>query len=624
MKKVNSNAILKIISTILSLCVLAAIILIARKPSTGYELSIYGAISPVVWVLLITGIAGGIGIVVYDVLNKEEERRDQWQIGLLLILLSNLIIVLLPFLRGYAFSAIDDHLTHLGYLKSILQAGNFAANNVYPPTHILIAQLSSILNVSPEKMINFAGPLFYVLFVLSTYLLSNEILPKSAAILATAASTVLFCYYYIEVFPMGFAFMFFPLVFYLYFKYQRRRYPSLGIPLLTLIGLIVLFHMVAAFVLTVALLIMELGKPIFDRLYISKREQARSSLSRAQPVSLSLFLVSLISLTLWVWNHYGIWESQVRNVVRWFHLELLVEPMTKAAAESFRTLGLSFSGQLELFIKMYGHFFIYAVLCLIPIVMIVRKRIFSGNADVKSIFLFSCLFSVTGALALTDIARPLTGLNAGRIMWAVIALFPPLVGLALYKIGGIDPDEKELIKKPPRQPHRLKFRRAITIWLTITVCSLIGIFSIYPSPFTLQPNLGATHMDTSGEYWLLEQGNPEVKVIGVGYVSTSRFASALWGIQEQNYPHWYGFAPKHFNYTEYQTFGKSLAEDRYMTIDKAGELAYLELYPQIDKFTNSDFARLQRDSTVDKLYANGEMEIWYVHGQAPGGKQTMA
>ena len=72
----------------------------------------------------------------------------------------------------------------------------------------------------------------------------------------------------------------------------------------------------------------------------------------------------------------------------------------------------------------------------------------------------------------------------------------------------------------------------------------------------------------------------------------------------------------YFNYTEYQTFGESLAEDRYMSIDKAGELAYLELYPQIDRFTTSDFAKLQKDSTVDKLYVNGEMGIWYVHGQA--------
>ncbi len=613
--RVNINAILKIISAILFLCILAAIILIAQNPSTGYELSIYGAISPLVWALLITAIAGGIGIVVYEALKKGEKRGNWWQIGLSLILLSNLIIVLLPFLKGYAFSAVEDHLGHLGAVKEILQTGGIPLSNLYPPTHLLISQLCSITNVSPETMINFAGPFFYLLFVSFTYLLSREILSRSAAMLATAASTVLFCYYYIQVFPMGFAFIIFPLVFYLYFKYQKQGAASLGIPLMILIALIVLFHMVAGFMLTVALLIIELGKPVFNRLYSKKKGHAHSFLSRVQPISLSFFLVSFIILLLWVWRYYGIWESQVSSVVRWFHLELLETPMTAIASSAFSELGLSLLGQLELFVKMFGHLAIYAVLCLIPLTMLVRRRAFPGNTDVRSVFLFSCFFLVAAILWLTDYVRPLTGLTSGRITWTVIALFPPLVGLALCRIGNIELSENtDTINKA--SSHNVKLGRAITVGLIIGISSLIGIFSVYPSPFILQPSFGATHMDTTGEYWLLEQGNPELRVIGVGYVTPGRFARTLGLTYEQNYPHWGGFAPQHFNYSEYQTFGESLAEDRYMSIDKTGELAYLELYPQIDRFTTSDFAKLQKDSTVDKLYANREMVIWYVHGQA--------
>ncbi|MBN2187355.1 MAG: hypothetical protein JW732_07925 [Dehalococcoidia bacterium] len=607
----KADRVIKIIAAICFVLIGVALYAIRNSPAIGYELSIYKATPPLALACLLSCIASGIGIIVYQV----SKVRNWWQTGLALILLSNLIIVLLPFLRGYAFSAVDDHLGHLGAVKDILQTGGIPSSNFYPPTHILISQLCSITNVSPEAMINFAGPFFYILFVSFTYLLSREILFRSAAILATAAGTVLICYYYAQIFPMGFTFMIFPLVFYLYFKYQKQGTASVGIPLILLIALTVLFHMVAGFMLTVALLVIELGKPIFNKLYSRKKELPHSFSSRVKSISLSFFLVSFIILLLWVWRYYGIWESRVLQVVRWFHLELLVKPMTTQAAEAFTTLGLSLSDQLELFVKMYGHFAIYAVLCIIPLIVIVRRRDFPGNTDMKSVFLFSCVFVVTAAMAIIDIVRPMTGLNAGRIIWAVTALFPPLVGLALYKIGGIEPhNNKELIKKPTS--HNIKPGRAIAVGLIITVCSLIGIFSIYPSPFILQPNLGATHMDTSGEYWLLEQGNPELRVIGVGYVTPDRFARALWGTPIQNYPRWDSFAPKNFNYTEYQALGESLDRDKYMSIDKAGELAYLELYPQIDKFTTSDFAKLQRDSTIDKLYANGEMRIWYVHSQS--------
>ena len=156
------------------MCSLIATILIIQNPSTGYEISVYSAMPAMIWILFSVAITGGIAIVVYQVTAGHERKGgDWWQIGLLLILLNSVVIILLPYLRGYAFSGPGDHLYHLGSVKDIIWTGSTTLGNIYPITHILISQFSSILNISPEIMINFIGPLFYLLFVLFTYLLSK-------------------------------------------------------------------------------------------------------------------------------------------------------------------------------------------------------------------------------------------------------------------------------------------------------------------------------------------------------------------------------------------------------------------------------------------------------------------
>jgi hypothetical protein len=624
--KADSNIAVKIVSTILFLLIITAIILIAQNPAEGYELSVYNAVPFLAWILLITAISGGIGIIVYQTSRGKEEEK-WWQVGLLLILLSNLVIVLLPYLRGYAFSDYGDHLSHLGSVKGILQAGSFSADNVYPATHILISQLSSLLNISPERMMNFAGPLFYLLFVLFTYLLSREILPKPAAMLATAASTVLFCYYYIEVFPMGFAFMTFPLVLYLYLKYWKGK-SVFGIPLIILIVLMAFFHPVASLTLTIALLIMEASKPLFDRLYIGKRQRAHFSPSWIQQISLNPPLISFIILMLWIWQHYRVWDSTVLSVVSWFRAELLVKPMTERAKEAFETLGLGGIGQLELFIKMYGHHFIYLLLSLIAGIIIARKKLPLVNKDTMGIFLLYCFFMAAVALLLVDYVRPLTSLTSGRMIWLVTALFPPLVGLALFKIGGMEAKGNiESTKEPLHEFSRGKPAKAVGVGLVIAICSLIGIFSIYPSPFTLRPNPAVSYAHMAGENWLLEQGDPSVKAVGLGTGPLYRFADALWGTQERNYPHediedMSEGVGDHFSYDQYETLGESFAGDRYMmSRQEFIEIVYTDLYPQIGRFTEDDFAKLEGDFSVDKLYNNGELQVWYVRGQASAKQQ---
>lgn len=611
--KVSSYFILKLISTILLIFILLAIILIKQNPVAGYELSIYSPLPVTVWVFLLGSIIGGIILVVNQAANSSKKTGNWWQIGLLLILLSNLVIVLLPYLRGYAFSCSGDHLSHLGYVKNILQTGTLTTGNVYPITHIIIFQLSSILGISEEIVINFIGPLFYLLFVLFTYLLSREILPKTAAILATTASTVLYCYYYNQVFPMGFAFITTVLVFYLYFNYLNHKSVAFATVLIVTGCLIVFFHPVTSFMLIVALVVMESGKILFDRIFIT----GRGRISQVNQISLILPLLFFVILMIWIWAKYSVWSYSVSSVAGWFNAELLTKPMSEIALESFDKLGLSTLGILELFIRMYGHYFIYLVLSLIAIESIVRKCFISFSDDNHSIFLYSILFMPMTAIWLTDYIRPLTTLSSGRIIWFMTALFPTLVGLGLYRIGRM---EIERVGKDTRGgfiSDKGKTIGALSVILILIICSVIGIFAIYPSPLILQTNWASSYAMIDGQEWLLENGDPNVNVLTIGSPAPQRYADALWGNTARKYPG----ADKneqfqdHFNYhLGYTTFGQSIEGGRYIILrENYINLLYKQLYLKVGRFNDDDFFRFKLDPSVNKLCTNEDTQILYVH-----------
>jgi len=614
--KDSSDYILKSIAIVNFVFILLAIILIERNPATGYEFSIYSSVPVIVWALLLGAIASGTGIIVNQApISDVKRERYRWQIGLLLILLSNLIIVFLPYISNYAFSGSGDHLSHLGYVKGILQTGTINSRSVYPITHVIVSQLSSITGTSADVLINFIGPLFYLLFILFTYILSRCILPEAAVILATTASTILYCYYYTQVFPMGFAFITTVLVLYLYFKCLNSRSVAFSTLIIIMGCLIVFFHLITSFVLIIILLIMEFGKLFFNKVCIIRGAVEYKINYISFTISLLLFAI----LVLWVWEKFWIWNYSVQSISGWFHAELLVEPMTERASEAFDKLGLSTLGQSELFIKMYGHYFIYLVLSFIAISVILKKCFISLGDNELGIFLYSISFVPISAIWLTDYVRPLTTLSSGRIIWLAASLFPTLVGLGLYHTGRMEAKGTAKDSIDGLNSARGSIIRKLGIFLIIITCFAIGIFAIYPSPLTMRPNWAVSYSMADGQRWLLENGDSNVDAFILGSGSPYRYAQALYGdrvtamsyrIENTN-----DQFPDHFNYhLGYASFGESIKGNRYI-ISRENYIKFLynELYPKIDRFNENDFSRLKLDPSVDRLYTNDDTQILYAH-----------
>lgn len=618
---------LKIVSIIAFLSISGALALISQSQMAGYELFMYSAISPLIWALLIIATTSGIGIMIHTVMEGEEG-DGWWKLGLLMILLSNLTIMLLPFLRGYATNVMGDHLAHIGYMKAMLHTGVY--HSVYPTIHILASQLSLILNTSVDYIAHFINPLIYFLSVMGCILLFREILPTRVAILAILSGTITF--YFLGIDPNTAGFMIFPLMFYVYFKVSKEQSVSARVLLIILIIFMVFIHPAASFMLMAALIVMEIAKPFVKWLCDRQMGYLHSYKPYVQKTFLGFIAISFIALLLWIWTNFAVWHSAVNNVVDWFHYQIMTVPLSAEALRAFSALDLGTYDIVKLFIMKYGVLFIYLILSMITSITLLRGKTFSRFIieDTRSVFLLLCFFWVIVVLNLIDFVKPFSYLGSGRLTTLVAVLAPILVGLALYQICCAQPrNEKGHDRRLPPEHHRSPLFRAGVTWALVTVCSLIGIFSLYPSSLTLEANTALSYSEISGAKWQLQNGNPDLKVIPDRSIDETKLVSALWGadyLRSRKYSefeikgHFSWDIGARFDYSKYSTLAESAEGEAYLMLSEERLLSiYRHLYPQIGSFSEDDCCKLASDCALDKLYDNGVMQEWYVYQKTSAG-----
>jgi len=76
--------------------------------------------------------------------------------------------------------------------------------------------------------------------------------------------------------------------------------------------------------------------------------------------------------------------------------------------------------------------------------------------------------------------------------------------------------------------------------------------------------------------------------------------------------------PSHFGYHKEAWLGEYCTEDVYIVLGDRDRLRYVKVYPAMVKYRYypEDFERLGGDPTVDKLYSNGGLGIYYVRAAA--------
>ncbi len=307
----------RILAALGSNCLSAALLVAVLVPAaTGYELSILDAFPIYFWVLLAAGSASGILIIVLQSFVSRGGRS--WILGLGLVAASNAILLSLPVVHGYATYPKGDALTHLGYIKDIVQTGHVGGDDFYPIVHVLGASLNEMSSVG-------RGPLPVLLYTSWSmiYLLGMAVLSKVVAsstrqrfLILAFASPLLFSNMQTVIHPSMFAIFLIPLILYFYHRKQhsRSRQVEQTLALLILSFAVTFAHPVTA-VFAALLLASLTGSARLHNWLLGRHKEIGTIPVRSEP-SYGIPTVMLVTFFIWYLSYASITRS-VRAVYEW-------------------------------------------------------------------------------------------------------------------------------------------------------------------------------------------------------------------------------------------------------------------------------------------------------------------
>lgn len=569
------------------------------NPAHGYELSLYERTPPIVWIGLIFSILGGVSIIVYIMHRNLLKYYNFCLLGLFILLFNRIILLYIPYIRGY-YSWHGDNISHLGIAKDVLIHGHVSSHLVYPITHILLSELAYITGISIEIIANYSTALFSVFYVISIYLLAtSSLVTKKEQILAvTSIACVFFSGYDVYLMPNGWSLLYLPIVLFFYFKSLTKK-NSLSYTILFSITLIMypFFHPLSAFTLILILVVIGFVE------YLIPIIRNNSFLFNKSSFPLTPILLEIVIFLPWLLS----FQQFNLNIKMLYHsITTGSSPDVIASmGETVNKLSLNKLEFIELSIKLMGQQFIFLILFLLSFILLLKYP--NTRKDNKYLIILLSITSFLGlmyASYLFGIVPGLQAIGSGRLQTYLVIFTPIFAGFVLSYIV----NKKITI-------FTLNLAPTICV-VIILIASILSISSLYPSPYVIQPNPSITQMDINGAEWYLKFKNPAINNIFI-MTPMYRFAAGVLGPIESEKllgsPYLEAKIPDHFNYTVSTNLGSSYNQNKYCMITMLDKTVYDAAWKAIGRFHKEDFKELEKDFSVDKLYSNGETDVFYIH-----------
>ena len=611
----RASTLIKALASVCFVLIAVAVMTAWNSPATGYESSIYWSTPSLVWWCLLLSIGCGIAIIVHQAYRGEEHSR-LWALGLALILLSNTVVFSLHILRGYAMlNASGDSGTHLAITQNILASGHFYRQTItgdlfYPATHLYLAQLSLILDSSPVTHMKWVPVLFQLQYVVFFYLLARRVLSgKGQVMLAAVAATALSANSSAALFPNLLANLALPMALLLLFKSISPGAWQWRALLALVLVLFPLFHQVATVALVVVLLTVPLARVLLAGLLTNG--------PKLTDRGLKFSMVALVVLIVWA----GLWLSPMYRLVSGsliaegysIRVEAAGPPLPSELPEGASHLsrlsakinyaqyyGYSVAKQ---FFKTYASTAAYLLLALIAAPILWRRIRSKANViDLAS------LYGPLAAIALLGIGLFFTAALGGpmRYLPYLVTISTLLAGFTLSQFVDWTTSRKKW----------LAMTSGCLVFLFLAGISANNVWTFYRSPYTLNPSLHSTEAEIRGMGWFIHEKDTAIYSSG-WYYAPWRYARFLLAPEERAQRRDYlrdatSDVPLHLGYDKSPAIGQSYEEDTYVVLRELNRRVYVDTYPRMAevRLLPSDFARLDSDPSIDKLYDNSGLDVW--------------
>jgi len=573
-------------------------ILINVPTSSGYEPSLYAAYPVTFWVIYFIVYLFSLSVLIYSIFVKEN--RVFFRTSLFNLLILNAFILLQPLLRNYFSIEIGDHSNHLAYIKEILSAhhlpdiaGDYA--NPYPMSHILSAVIMLFTQIDLE-VVGYITPLvYYALYILFAYLLTKELYrnnQKTMLLLLFILMPILPVYFY---YPSQHLFLLIPMLIYALVKDSGSISTSFRYIIIILFITLPMTHPLSSVLLLLFFVIIYLAGRIVRAENISLRNYTNTVMIFL--VVLGIWAISLESILSQIMDFYVGWFSSPEEQYSYY----------KANIAGLQVARLSIIEAILLYIRKYGPMHILFGIAFVFSLYTIAYNWIKKKAD-KLNMVLSLVSLMYIIIYIISFFYTVTWLGARIYPYVLLVSILIIVSFLFNLISAF-------------KNNIIKTVSLILFVMIIFSMTFILTFNLYSSPFNREPPNHGTRMCLAGVDWLLRNKTEDFEVRDLDN-STRRYAIYLYG-HEKAYSEELGLVGRayrqtilpHFNYYNEPEFANNFSEDCYLVINKKTELISTNIYPEYEKrwsFHPDDYQKLEDDISIDKVYHNGEIKIFYI------------
>ena len=407
--------------------------------------------------------------------------------------------------------------------------------------------------------------------------------------------------------PSFFSFILLPVLMYLY---QKRRFFHGKIEMTILIVVmsffIVFFHpMTTLFAIIIFLIfylaevILKLVKPYLHN-YVDVISWDKTT---------NIVIILVVAFATW-YTSFGEGLSDIKTILQlllnkpeWEITKEFIMPLINAQLSTVQTM--------QLFILRYGTILIYGFISLLGFVYVAKKFIFSR--EVKELeFSYSLELVVLFIIGIGMMTGYFLVNDPIRILRYFLMIATIFNGIVLYLIF------KRNIAMDVRS-----IRHMALVFLSIVLIlfsSMVCIGNVFPSPMIWQPNYEFTYMNYAGSDWMVEYRDLDVQIAQDVGSNILRMEYYYYGVDLGNRRMFFPQRgiPSHFGYDSNISLDSFYDNNEtYMIITENARQAVnafpLSVREMVHQYSINDFDRLYRNTMVDKIYENGEVECWFLN-----------
>lgn len=560
-----------------SFIIIAVFRVISLSPPESYEISFYEAISSVVWTSLI------LSLLLILIVFASNPSRQLWIYSIILCGIISVLVIVLPYLRGYYLFFTGDSLYHIGVIRDVISSGQMSERNIYPSLHLLTTGLVLVSDLRIESSVILLSIFMTITSIMIGMIVARKLPLSNRGKILTMGLISIFSigkiYYTFSPWAQSQSIFFYLILWFVFAEFLESPRDQFLVIVLLLSS--ISFHTFTSMTLLVLFIIAA---------FVKKSEEMIGKSILGTNRTAIILLIGAVSWLYWILS-----IERFTVVLRRSLISLLFPNAGPRQSQVSESAGIIFGASPDLmdifstFVFLYGKHVLIIGLALFLILFASLNRKNTDSSYKRWILFPLFLFWILGTAAAFS---PFPALTVGR-------LYQVCTSLALITIGY---EISYLLDKKPRFAEMF-----LVISMVILIMAIpLSVSTIYDGSGNKIPNPQILDSELAGTNWFIQ--NSETTVAYSIGSKIQRLGTYSQGAKE---PISTIRPPPHFNWSD--NIENDDSSPQYLITTPRDRQINPAFYPEYEQkwdYKPEDFRHVENSEETKKVYSSEHVVIY--------------